>query len=417
MSSTTPAEAERLFIGALLHRPEKLIECKVSKKHFTSSQLARAFDEIQAMELENQVIDVVSLSQRLEQKTGRSWMAMLGECQMDSFSETFFQTSQLVMIDAYRRREMSRIAADLGKEYNPDKAIRELMEIEQTEKKFTHTLPEAAIAAIEKAQEYARRDGVPGLTTGLARLDEVIGGFQAPDLYVLGARPAMGKTSVALNFMLAHKVPVAFFSTEQPHDQIGLRAIAATSGVSAKAMRTATFDPAESERMYGAVTQLTQQQIYINDNGVITISELMREARRMKYNHDIQAVYVDYIQRIRSGNTDRRLEVSEVVTGLKSLAKELEIPVIALAQVSRTVESRNDRRPRMGDLLESGVIEQEADVVMMLYRDEVYDASTPDKGIIELALAKNRHGQVGILKFAWLAETMQIKNLETREYA
>jgi replicative DNA helicase len=285
------------------------------------------------------------------------------------------------------------------------------MNIDVIEQKHSHTMAEAAMAAIEKAQATAKNDGVTGLPTGLSLLDKAIGGFQSPDLYVIGARPAMGKTSVILNMMLNHDSSVGFFSTEQPADQIGLRAISATSAVSARKIRIAEFSHEDETAMSMAVFKLASSKIHIYDKGYLHINELMREARRMKYNFDVGAIYVDYIQRIKSGNKERRLEVAEVVTSLKSLARELKIPVIGLAQVNRKVEERNDKRPHMGDLLESGVVEQEADVVMLLYRDEVYNPQAGEKGVIEILIDKNRHGPTGNLKFAWLPETMQIKDL------
>ncbi len=404
-------EAEKLLLGQLLQSPEKLLDVSISAEHFASENNRLIFKTIQEMELQNQLIDVITVDQELERKTNRSWLSMLGQYSQDSFSSTFFNSSQMVMREDFKKREINKITETLRGDYNADKAIQALMNIESVELKHSYSMTEAAMAAIEKAQESAKNNGITGLPTGLKRLDDTIGGFQSPDLYVIGARPAMGKTAVILNFMLNHNAPVGFFSTEQPHEQIGLRAISAESNVSAKKIRVADFTKQEMDSMAYAVTKLSSKQIHIHDKSYLTINELMREARRMKYNHNVEAIYVDYIQRIKADSENRRLEVAEVVTSLKSLARELKIPVIGLAQVSRQVEQRNDRRPHMGDLLESGVIEQEADVVMLLYRDEVYDDKTPDKGIIEILIDKNRHGVTGKLKFAWLPETMQIKNL------
>jgi len=168
--------------------------------------------------------------------------------------------------------------------------------------------------------------------------------------------------------------------------------------------------------MAKAVTKLASKQVHIYDRGNLSITELMRAARAMKYNHGVQIIYVDYIQRIRDKAESRRQEVANVVTKLKSLALELNIPIVALAQVNRDVEKRPDRRPRMADLKEAGEIEQEADTVAMLYRDEVYNEDTVDKGILEILIDKNRHGPVGRLKFAWLPETMRVQNLQEFEY-
>ncbi len=405
------AEAEKLFLGRLIQEPAKIIDVMVSSVHFASDNNRMIFESIQGLEARGELIDMLTINQALERETHRSWLSVLGEYANDSYVSSWFVTSQKIILEEFKKREILRITKSLASDFDSDKAIQSLMGIENTEEKHLHTSGEAAVKAIEKAKETAANDGVTGLPTGLIKLDKTIGGFQSPDLYVIGARPAMGKTSVILNFMLNHNAPIGFFSTEQPAEQIGLRAISAESNVSARKIRVADFSDQEYESMAYAVTKLASKNIYIYDKSYLTITELMREARRLKYNHDVKAIYVDYIQRVKADSENRRLEVAEVVTGLKSLARELQIPVIALAQVNRQVENRADRRPHMGDLLESGVIEQEADVVMLLYRDEVYNEDSPDQGVIEILIDKNRHGVTGKLRFAWLGETMQIKNL------
>jgi replicative DNA helicase len=218
--------------------------------------------------------------------------------------------------------------------------------------------------------------------------------------------------------MLSNNCAAGLFSTEQPMEQIGLRSLSIQGGVSAKKIRSADIDSDDISRLMTIIGQVKDRNILIHDKANITIGELMREARQMKFNHDIQVIYVDYIQRIKSPSAEnRRLEVADVVTGLKTLARELDIPVIALAQVSREVERRTEKRPRMGDLLESGVIEQEADVVMLLYRDEVYNEGSKDKGVIEILIDKNRHGPTGKLKYSWIGDQMKIVDLNRGNYA
>ncbi len=407
-------QAESWLIGQLLANPEKLMDLEITVDYFTIESHRRMFDEIIKLESENKLIDVITVAEELDKKyPGEYWLANLGQYQNDSFSPTFFKSSQTVMKENHRKRKINEIVFNLQKDFNSDQAIKDLMKLNHTEKKYLHTMPEAAVAAIEHAEKTAEKNGVTGLTTGLKLLDNALGGFQAPDLCVIGARPAMGKTSVVLNFMLNHQAPVGFFSTEQPFEQIGLRAISAESSVSARKIRTAKFESHERDSMYSAVTRLASSEIQIFDKGSLTITELTREARRMKYNHDIQAVYVDYIQRMKIEGKDRREGLGDIVRGLKSLAKELNVPVVALAQVNREVEKRPDKRPRMGDLKDSGDIEQEADEVLLLYRDEVYNPEEGETGTIDIFIDKNRHGPTGDLKFAWLGETMQIKDLYT----
>lgn len=407
-------QSESFFLGWLLQHPERLMDSKINTCHFTSEFNRRVYDCMQSLESKGLIIDVITVNEELSVKypqTTDMSLAHLGQMVQDSFTESFFNSAQMVMLARHKEREIKKIAGALFESFDSDLAIQDLMKLDQVEHKYSHSTGEAVMAAIEKAQETAKQDGLSGLSTGLIELDKAIGGLQSPDLYVIGARPAMGKTAFIINLMLNNNKSVGFFSTEQPHEQVGLRMISMTSAVPARTIRTASFDESQMNSMSYSVTKLAGKQIHIYDKGFLSITELMREARRMKYNYDVQCIYIDYIQRVRAKAENRRLEVAEVVTSLKSLAKELKIPVVGLAQVNRKVEERADKRPGMGDLLESGVIEQEADVVMLLYRDEVYDENSQFKGTIEVLIDKNRHGPIGKLSFAWLGETMQVKNL------
>jgi replicative DNA helicase len=326
-------------------------------------------------------------------------------------SVAFFYSAQKIIIQEYRKREIKKITHSLSENFDVDVAIQSLMTLDNHEKKHTHTIAEALGEARKKLEQSCNSKALVGITTGLKKLDGAIGGLQAPDLYIIGGRPAMGKTAVLINLMLSNDCPVGFFSTEQPMEQIGLRTLSIQGGVSAKNLRSAQLKDDDWPKLITAVKKVSKKGIFIHDKPSITIGELMREARRMKYNYDIRVLYVDYIQRIKSPKAEsRRLEVAEVVTGLKTLARELNIPVVALAQVSRKVEDRKDKRPHMGNLLESGVIEQEADVVILLYRDEVYNEDGK-KGVIEFLIDKNRHGPVGDLNFAWLGDQMKVGDL------
>jgi len=420
-------EAEKVFIGSILTRPSRLLEVTATKASFMIEAHATVFDVIMDMNQSNNLIDLISVADRLTELNASSknnvyayhasftggWLHQLSNWMEAAVVDSFFYSSQEIIIREYRKREITKISYNLSEDYDADVAIQELMNLEVVEKKHTHTITEALTVAIDKVQELAQHGGVVGLTTGLKALDDAIGGFQSPDLYIIGARPAMGKTAVAMNMMLSNNCAAGFFSTEQPMEQIGIRTLSIQSGVSANRVRKADFQNGDIERLISTLGQLKGRNVLIHDKANITIGELMREARQMKFTHDIQAVYVDYIQRIKSPKAEnRRLEVADVVTGLKTLARELNIPVIALAQVSREVTKRPDKRPHMGDLLESGVIEQEADVVMMLYRDEVYNEDTNEKGIIEILIDKNRHGPTGKLKFAWIGDQMKIADLQ-----
>lgn len=291
-----------------------------------------------------------------------------------------------------------------------DGGIAELMAMQRIETSSEYTLRQTLTIAYEAAQAAKARGGkIPGIPTGLSELDDVLGGLHDSDLIVIGARPAMGKTALLLNILLAHDSAAGLFSTEQPVVQIGSRMLAIEGHINASRLRNGTHDDEDLGRMSAAVARLMEREVVTCDRAGIAIGELQRLARRWKKKHGIRRLLVDYVQRIKGNNPkDSRIDqVSEVAQGLKEIARELNIPVVALAQVNREVEKRGDKRPNMGDLANSSEIEKEADQILMLYRDEVYNPSTEDKGIAEISVEKNRHGPTGFKKVEWHAETMR----------
>ncbi|NID06630.1 replicative DNA helicase [Luteibacter jiangsuensis] len=311
-----------------------------------------------------------------------------------------------------------------------DSGITELMGMQHVESSSEFTLKQALSMAYEAAEQVKKLGGqIPGVSTGLSDLDDVLGGLHDSDLIVIGARPAMGKTALLLNLALAaYRGPVQFdengnpfrtplpgglISTEQPVVQIGARLLSLEGGVKASRLRNGAHDESDLERLFFAVRRLQDRQLMINDRATVTITDVQRQARRWKQEHNIGVLWVDYIQRIRG--SDRRArkheQVAEVAAGLKDIARELDIPVVALAQVSREVEKRvKDLRPNMGDLSDSSEIEKEADQILMLYRDEVYHPDTPDKGLAEILIEKNRHGPTGLVRAQWIPETMKFSD-------
>jgi replicative DNA helicase len=261
----------------------------------------------------------------------------------------------------------------------------------------------------------ARKNGkIQALPTGIDRLDLFLGGFHDSDLVVIGARPAMGKTAVMLNFAMAANAPVGIISGEQGADQVGERLFSMSGSVPVQSMRRANLQAAEWDALSKAATRLIEQErIFLNDHPSPDLSLIQRQARKWRHQHGIRALFVDYIQSIRGGDSKapKHERIGDVVRGLKSLARELEIPVIALAQVARVVETRPDKRPSMADLSDSSEIEKEADQVITLYRDEVYNENSADAGIIEFRICKNRHGEVNFVRAAWRGEFMQVRNI------
>jgi replicative DNA helicase len=255
-----------------------------------------------------------------------------------------------------------------------------------------------------------RGEAITGIPTGYADLDERLAGLQNSNLVVIGARPAMGKTSLALGIvahaaMHAHK-PVLLFSLEMSHLELTQRILCSEARVDATRMRNGHLLESDWPKISSAIGRLGDAPIYIDDNAGVTIMDIRSKARRLKAREGLGLVVVDYLQLMsghgRSRAENRQVEVSEISRGLKVLARELDIPVIALSQLSRNLEMRQDKRPVLADLRESGSIEQDADVVLFIYRDEVYNPESPDRGTAEIIISKHRNGPTGKIDLAFV---------------
>ena len=301
-----------------------------------------------------------------------------------------------------------------------DTGIANLMRMQRVHANSEWTLGQALSKAYEAAEAAKARGGaIPGIPTGLSKLDEVLGGWHNSDFVVIGARPSMGKTALLLNVALGGEVAGGLVSTEQPVVQIGSRLLAIEGGINASRLRNGSHDSNDLGKMSFAVQRLLERQLMISDRSAPTIADVQRMARRWRQNHGMKVLLVDYIQRIK-GNDPRAKRVEQVVEvteGLKDIARELDIPVVALAQVNREVDKRTDKRPGMGDLSDSSSIEKEADQIIMLYRDEVYNRDSADKGAAELLVEKNRHGPTGFVRVAWHAETMRFRDWAPDHYS
>lgn len=299
-----------------------------------------------------------------------------------------------------------------------DVAVRDMLALSRDAGNHECGIKQALKIAIDDIDDACKSGGkLRGLTSGLADLDECLGGFHAGDLVVIGARPAIGKTAFMLNICTAPTESVGVISSEQGRGQIGARWLAMHGKVSLHSMRTGRVDPAQLDRVTSAAVRLSgQAMVRVNDKPGISIDEVIRQARSWKFEHDIKALYIDYIQRIhpRDKKIPRHEQVADIVQSLKELARELEISVIALGQVSRKVDERSDKRPHMGDLAESGCIEREADQIMLLYRDEAYNEQSDRKGILDILVEKNRHGPTGLVAAAWIGEFVKVGNLGER---
>ncbi len=265
---------------------------------------------------------------------------------------------------------------------------------------------------------YDRGEAITGISTGYLDLDEKLSGLQPNALYVVGARPAMGKTAfalgIAVNSAMKDRRPVLIFNLEMSQLELSQRMLCSEALVDSGRVKTGRLDEGEWNRISHAVGRLAETPIYIDDNPHTSIMDIRAKARRLKSREgDLGLVVIDYIQLMtgRSNAESRQVEVAEISRNLKILARELEAPVMALAQLNRGLEQRTDKRPMLSDLRESGSLEQDADVVMFLYRDEVYDDQSPDKGVAEVIVAKHRNGPTGKARLAFRGQFTRFDNM------
>ncbi len=261
------------------------------------------------------------------------------------------------------------------------------------------------------------RGEVVGVPSGYADLDQLTGGLQKSDLIIVAARPSVGKSAFALGVAygaaIQHAKTVGLFSLEMAAEQLVQRLLATETGVDSHRLRLGQIDDGEWDRISRAFGRLSEANIFIDDSAGLNVMEVRSKARRLQAEHGLDLLIVDYLQLMYSRRSENRVqEISEISRGLKSLARELNIPVIALSQLSRAVESRADHRPMLSDLRESGSIEQDADIVMFIYRDEVYDPNTEKKGIAEIIVAKHRNGPVGSINLRFFERTARFADLE-----
>jgi replicative DNA helicase len=271
---------------------------------------------------------------------------------------------------------------------------------------------------------YDKKEAITGVPTGFKDMDELTSGFQPGDLIIIGGRPGMGKTAFALNIAqhvaIDLKEPVAVFSLEMSKEQLAMRMLCAESMVNASSVRKGFISKQDWPKLTNAAGRLADAPIFIDDSSAITVLEVRAKARRLKMEHGgLSLVIVDYLQLMRSrGNFERReQEISEISRSLKALAKELKVPVVALSQLNRAVEQRGEKKPTLADLRESGAIEQDADVIIFLYRDEIYNKNNPsNKGKAEIIIAKQRNGPTGTINLTYLADSTRFVDFAAMSY-
>lgn len=441
-TSLIDLDAERSVLGSLLIDKDAIVKIsdKLIAEDFAAQQHQYIYVAVQKLYEHRKDIDVLTLAnelkaeKRLDDAGGASYIT-----ELTNYVPTaaHVETYAALVLDKSIRRQLFKLHKELqARVLDETKEIKDVLEATETEiMKVGQHQVEQSVVSIEDILEssFERLDALHkdkqklrGIPTGFKDLDQLLAGLQRSDLIVIAARPAMGKTAFSLN--LAHNVavqakePVLIFSLEMSKDQLVDRLLSMESGVDAWALRTGNLTDNDFEKLAGAMGTLSEAPIYIDDSPGITVSELRTKARREAHQHPLGLIIVDYLQLMTggdkySGMANRVQEISEISRGLKGIARELNVPLIALSQLSRSVESRPDKIPQLSDLRESGSIEQDADIVAFIFREDYYNPETERKNITDIMVKKHRSGPVDNVELYFDKEKQRFRSLAKHDEA
>jgi replicative DNA helicase len=426
-------EAEQSLLGGIMIDGSGLpaaLEMLQGDEFFDMRHKA-VFRAIQRMSERNVPVDLVTVMEELDRRKeleaagGLAYLAGLTESVP---SAAHVETYASIIADkALLRRIITTADTVSGMCYEGAKPIDQIIDecgaawFSAIEKRVTNGFTPVSdvlkitIKTIDRLQD--RRDGVSWVASHFTDLDSLTCGFQPSDLIIIAARPSMGKTASALcmarNAAIEDGVPVGFFPLEMSKEQLAMRLVCSEAKVDTQKIRTGFVSQNDVAALLTAAGRFQDARIFIDDTPALSVLELRAKARRMMSEKGLGMVVVDYLQLMKGsqGASNREQEISDISSGLKALAKELEIPVIALSQLNRKVEERHDKRPHLSDLRESGAIEQDADVIVFVYRDEVYYPNSQDKGVAELIVGKQRNGPTGTAKLAYIKACTRFENL------
>ncbi len=426
-------ESEQSVLGAMMLDNQAITAAGeiLTGEDFYNTQYGVIFDAMQELQSSGRPVDLITLQDILKEKNVSPEVSSLTyvkefidrvptSANVKSYAQIVREKSVL--------RKMIRTNDDIssmcysGKEkldYILDNAEKKIFDVVKKRGSSDFVpIDEVVMRALDNIEAASKTKGsVTGVATGFTDLDYDTAGFQPSDLILVAARPAMGKTAFALNIALhvaiKEKKRVALFDLEMSKESLVNRLFAMQSKVDGKKLRTGELSPEEWNALSVGAAEVAESLIVIDDNASITPAELRSKCRKLKLEKGLDLIIIDYLQLMSTDgrNDSRQQEVSEISRALKLMARELNVPVIALSQLSRKVEDRTDKRPMLSDLRESGAIEQDADVVMFLYREDYYKPDTENKGVTEVIIAKQRNGPTGTVKLAWLPDFMLFKNL------
>ena len=431
-------EAEQSVIGSMLMDRDAIVAAseQLSGDDFYNKQYGILFETICELNDSGSAVDLVTLQERLRMKDVPpevSGLEFIREILTAPITSANIKQYVNIVSEKSTLRKLIRLNEEIANTCYSGKETLEYI-LEDTEKRVFQLVQrrstdayvpirQVVMNAMDKIEFAAKNKGsVTGIPTGFLDLDYRTAGMQPSDLILIAARPSMGKTAFELN--IAHYVAfkknltLAIFSLEMSKEQLVNRMFSMESNVDSQKLRTGQMNDQEWERLIESAGVIGKSSLIIDDTPGISIAELRSKCRKYKLEHDLSMIIIDYLQLMTgSGKSSdsRQQEISDISRSLKALARELSVPVIALSQLSRAVEQRPDHRPMLSDLRESGAIEQDADVVMFIYRDEYYNHDSEKKGIAEIIIAKQRNGPIGTVELAWLPEYQRFVNLEHRQ--
>ncbi len=410
-------EAEQSVLGSMLIDKEAQLEAAelLSPNDFYKDSHKQVFQAIVTLSNRGEPVDLVTVCDELDNQKllervgGAAYLASVAN--MTPTAAHVRHYANIVREKALLRNMIRAATEIVGKSYEYvsdveeylDEAEQLIFEVARSrESKSFVSLEEALNETMEKLEKlYTRKGGVTGIPSGYSDLDNLTSGFQDSDLVIIAARPSMGKTTLGLNIAqhiaLEENKPVAFFSLEMSKEQLAQRMLCSYVEVDSQRLRRGYLSSEDWPRLTQALGPLSRAPLYIDDTAAISVMEMRAKARRLRMEKGLSAIFVDYLQLMRGHEKveNRQQEISSISRSLKALAKELDCPVIALSQLSRAVEQRTDKRPILSDLLESGGIEANADLVMFIYRDEYYNEDSEQKNITEVIISKQRNGPTG----------------------
>ena len=427
-------EAEQSVIGSMIMDREAILVASeiLTGEDFYQNQYGIIFDAMVELCNEGKPVDLITLQDRLKEKdlppdiSSMEYIRDLMDVVPTSANVRYY--ANIVSEKAMLRRLIKTSEEIANTCYLDKQSTEEIME--ETEKKIFQLLQRRtsgefvpiqqivlnAVSNIERASKT--KGSVTGLPTGFVDLDYKTSGFQNSDLILIAARPSMGKTAFTLNiaqYMAVKKnITVAIFSLEMSKEQLVNRLLASESRVDSQTLRTGNLKDEDWTKLVEGADIIGRSHLIIDDTPGISVAEMRSKCRKYKLEQNLGIIFIDYLQLMGgSGRTDsRQQEISEISRSLKALARELNVPVVALSQLSRAVEQRTDHRPILSDLRESGAIEQDADVVMFIYRDDYYNKDTTKPGVAEIIIAKQRNGPIGTVELVWLAKYTQFVNMK-----